>query len=168
MDELKDIDSTPQAGTLVDETDLSHLRINDVKKWLMVDKRHKLKCCHQDGHLAAKTPLILSTNCRDEPGANGFWPDIKFHPDQAWAIDRRVIWVNVTSSVIKPKAAPEVISSPLKRRIEENKEAARKKKEEKRRKASLPVVAATPSDWLDFEDEDEDELGLGGGIDQDE
>ena len=162
MDEMKDVEPDRDVGILVDEVCLSHLNVNEAKKWMMIDKRRKVHCRNEDGAIAAGTPLIMSTNMRKKPGRNSFWPDLKYDEDQEWALDRRTVWIDVQRSVIKNAAPQPIISSPIKKRIAENKRLTLEKKAARQAEAAAAEAAAAAAP------EEDDVFGFGGGLDNDD
>lgn len=99
LDQMRKIQIQPQQGILVDEASFRSLDIDDCKAWLDVSHSRDVRnrCC--DGHVPAGTPRVFTTN----HSPHQFWPAEYFTEAHKFAIDRRIMLVSITQSVVKPQ-----------------------------------------------------------------
>lgn len=100
-DRLRDVIFSPDEGLVVDEVCLAMKDIDDVKALVDLKKPRDITCRNKDGHIPPRTPCAFSTNWSWEE----FWPREVFSKDHIEAIQRRIVWVNVTADLRKQKTA---------------------------------------------------------------
>ena len=134
VDRIRDVSFSPGEALVIDEACFAERDVDDAKALIDLEKSRDVTCRNKDGHIYRGTPRVLSTNwCWEQ-----FWPSTAFADAHAWAIKRRVLWVNVTTDVRKIAAVP----------------------------TSMPGLVATSSastivPELVVSEEEEDPLGLG-------
>ena len=99
LDRVRDIVFCPGQGLVVDEACFWCKDVDDLKGLLYPKKGADVACRNKDGFIPRGVPRIFSTNWSwDE-----FWPPAASKRKHAGAIDRRVVWVDVTHDIRQPE-----------------------------------------------------------------
>ena len=95
LDRIRDVRFGPSQGLVIDEAFLGDRSIDDAKNVVDLSKTRDIVARNKDGVLPKGTPRILSTNWPWDQ----FWPkevrEIQHHE----AINRRVLWIEITADI---------------------------------------------------------------------
>ena len=95
LDTVKTFLFTGKESILFDDVSLHTFTVDEVKSFLNIQSERAVKCRHEDGYIPANTVRIFLTN----HDRHSFFPREVDNKDHAIAIDRRMIWVNITQKL---------------------------------------------------------------------
>ena len=95
LDTVKSLLFTGNESILFDDISLHTFTVDEVKSFLDIQCERAVKCRHEDGYIPANTVRIFLTN----HDRHSFFPREVNIKDHATAIDRRMIWVNITQKL---------------------------------------------------------------------